>query len=157
LDLARLPPGAVPYGNPGEWFGDVDTAASRLPAAAAGSGKAQHVSFNGALLVARPGQDGCAVVNEWLEARKVARPPLGEVPNLNIPVLGIYGGDDQRINEGVPALEAALKEHNKNYKFITYPGAGHAFFNDTGSRYNPQAAGEAWRELLAWFQTNLKG
>ncbi len=83
-------------------------------------------------------------------------PPLEEVPNLNIPVLGIYGAEDDRINKGVPDLETALKEHGKDYKFITYPGAGHAFFNDTGSRYNPQAAGEAWQELLDWFQTNLK-
>lgn len=83
-------------------------------------------------------------------------PPLEEVPNLSIPVLGIYGAEDDRINRGVPDLEAALKEHGKNYKFITYPGAGHAFFNDTGSRYDPQAAEEAWQELLGWFQTNLK-
>ena len=40
-------------------------------------------------------------------------PPLDEVPNLNAPVLGIYGGDDRRINSGVPGLEAALQQNGK--------------------------------------------
>ena len=82
-------------------------------------------------------------------------PPLEEVPNLQAPVLGIYAGEDARINAGLPDLEAALKENGKNYKFVTYTGANHAFFNDTGSRYHPQAAGEAWLETLAWFEDHL--
>jgi carboxymethylenebutenolidase len=82
-------------------------------------------------------------------------PPLEEVPNLNAPVLGIYAGNDTRINEGVPELEAALMEHQKEHEFITYPGADHGFFNDTGERYNPQAASQAWMETLAWFDQHL--
>ena len=83
-------------------------------------------------------------------------PPLEEVPNMNIPVLGIFGSEDNRINAGVPDLEAALKANNKTYKFRTFEGANHAFFNDTGRRYHPEAAGGAWRETLAWFETHLK-
>ncbi len=83
-------------------------------------------------------------------------PPLDEVPNLNVPVLGIYGGDDQRINSGVPDLEAALQQHGKDYRVITYPGAGHAFFNDTGQRYHQGAANAAWQEVLGWFAKHLK-
>jgi carboxymethylenebutenolidase len=82
-------------------------------------------------------------------------PPLEEVSNLNAPVLGIYAGNDTRINEGMPELEAALTEHQKEHEFITYPGADHAFFNDTGERYNPQAASQAWTETLAWFDQHL--
>jgi carboxymethylenebutenolidase len=82
-------------------------------------------------------------------------PPLEEVPNLNAAVLGIYAGNDTRINEGVPELEAALMEHQKEHDFITYPGADHAFFNDTGERYNPEAASQAWNETLAWFDQHL--
>ena len=80
---------------------------------------------------------------------------MEEVPNLRTPVLGIYGGDDSFINPGVAELEAALKEHQKSYRFITYPGANHAFFNDTGSRFHPQAASLAWAETLDWFETHL--
>ena len=82
-------------------------------------------------------------------------PPLEEVPNMNIPVLGIYAAEDNRINAGVPDLEAALKANSKTYKFRTFAGANHAFFNDTGRRYHPEAAGGAWQETLAWFETHL--
>ena len=83
-------------------------------------------------------------------------PPLDEVPNLSAPVLGIYAGDDQRINSGVPELEAALQQNGKVYRVITYPGAGHAFFNDTGQRYHQEAATAAWQETLGWFDEHLK-
>jgi len=82
-------------------------------------------------------------------------PPLEEVPNLQVPVLGIYAGEDARINAGVPALEDVLIAEEKNYKFVAYPGASHAFFNDTGSRYHPQAAEGAWLETLEWFEEYL--
>ena len=83
-------------------------------------------------------------------------PPLDEVPNLNAPVLGIYVGDDERINSGVPELEAALQQNGKNYRVITYPGTRHAFFNDTGQRYHQEAATAAWQEVLGWFDEHLK-
>ena len=49
-------------------------------------------------------------------------PPLEEVPNMNVPVLGIFGSEDNRINAGVPDLEAALKGLGKTYKFRTFEG-----------------------------------
>ncbi len=82
-------------------------------------------------------------------------PPLEDVASLQVPVLGIYAGEDARINAGVPALEDKLKSEGKNHRFVTYPGAGHAFFNDTGSRYHPQAAEGAWMETLDWFEDHL--
>jgi carboxymethylenebutenolidase len=82
-------------------------------------------------------------------------PSLDDVAGMQVPVLGIYAGEDSRINAGVPALEAAMIAQNKEHKFITYPGANHAFFNDTGSRYHPQAAEAAWMEALDWFEDHL--
>ena len=82
-------------------------------------------------------------------------PPLEDVPSLQAAVLGIYAGQDDRINAGVSALEDALRSERKEHKFVTYPGANHAFFNDTGSRYNPQAAEAAWLETLDWFEDHL--
>ena len=78
-------------------------------------------------------------------------PPLEDVPKIHAPVLGIYGEDDQRINSGIPALEEAMKQHGKVFEKKIYPNAGHAFFNDTGTRYNPEAASDAWARMLAWF------
>ena len=82
-------------------------------------------------------------------------PPLEDVAKMQVPVLGIYAGEDSRINAGVPSLEAELLAQQKDYKFVTYPGASHAFFNDTGSRYHPQAAEAAWMEALDWFEDHL--
>ncbi|MBN1400854.1 MAG: dienelactone hydrolase family protein [Anaerolineae bacterium] len=85
-----------------------------------------------------------------------SNPPLDEVPQIKAAVLGIYAETDTRITSGVPDIEAALKAAGVTYKFIIYPGAAHAFFNDTGTRYHPEAAAGAWAETLAWYKTYLK-
>jgi carboxymethylenebutenolidase len=38
---------------------------------------------------------------------------------------------------------------------VTYPGASHAFFNDTGPRYHPDAAAQAYAKVLGWFGRHL--
>ena len=79
-------------------------------------------------------------------------PPLEDVPDIRAAVLGIYAGNDQRINQGIPAIEQAMAENNKVFENIIYPGVDHAFHNDTGSRYNAEAASDAWSRTLEWFQ-----
>jgi len=79
-------------------------------------------------------------------------PELSDVPNIQAAILAIYGERDTRINQGIPAIEEAMQQNGKIYKKIIYPDADHAFFNDTGSRYNPSAAKDAWAQTLAWFQ-----
>jgi carboxymethylenebutenolidase len=37
-----------------------------------------------------------------------------------------------------------------------YEGAGHAFFNDTGSRYNEEAAKLAWERTISFLKEKLK-
>jgi carboxymethylenebutenolidase len=83
-------------------------------------------------------------------------PALSEIPNITAPVLAIYGGNDQRINAGIPDLEAAMQQHNKTFEKIIYPGANHAFHNDTGANYNAEAARDAWMKTIAWFDRYLK-
>ena len=78
-------------------------------------------------------------------------PPLEDVPNIQAAVLGIYGGEDQRITSQEPELEAALSEANKTYEMKVFEGANHAFFNDTGQNFDPEAAKEAWDYTLRWF------
>jgi len=84
-------------------------------------------------------------------------PPLEAVPNIKAAVLGLYGGDDQRIDAGIPAIEDAMKKNNKTFEKMIYPGAGHAFHNDTGRAYNPAAAEDAWKRMLEWFAKYVKG
>jgi carboxymethylenebutenolidase len=82
-------------------------------------------------------------------------PPVAEVPNINAAVLAIYAERDQRINQGISAIEAAMQEHGKLYEKVIYPDSDHAFHNDTGSRYNSEAAQDAWARTLAWFERYL--
>jgi carboxymethylenebutenolidase len=70
-------------------------------------------------------------------------------------VYAIYGEQDQRVNATRDRAEAALKAAGLTYEIRTFPGAGHAFFNDTGPRYNAQAAEEAYRAVLDWFGQHL--
>jgi carboxymethylenebutenolidase len=70
-------------------------------------------------------------------------------------VLAIYGGLDTRVTSTRPVVEAALVEAGLTYKILVFEGADHAFFNDTGARFNAKAAGEAWVEVLAWFEKFL--
>ena len=41
-------------------------------------------------------------------------------------------------------------------KMFVYEGAGHAFFNDTGSRYHKEAAALAWNRTIKFFNVELK-
>jgi carboxymethylenebutenolidase len=84
-------------------------------------------------------------------------PPLEDVPKIQAAVLAHYGGNDSRINAGIPAIEEAMKQNNKIFEYVIYPGANHAFNNDTGANYNAQAAQEAWSKTLAWFDKYVRG
>jgi len=70
-------------------------------------------------------------------------------------VLGIYAGLDERVNVSRERAEAALRKAGLKHEIRTFAGADHAFFNDTGQRYNAKAAGEAWTALLDWFRKHL--
>jgi carboxymethylenebutenolidase len=83
-------------------------------------------------------------------------PPVGDVPNIRAAVLAIYGELDSRINSGIAEIEQAMMENNKIYEKMIYQGADHAFHNDTGSRYNPEAARDAWERTLAWFEQYVR-
>jgi carboxymethylenebutenolidase len=82
-------------------------------------------------------------------------PPLEDVLNIKAAVLGIYGSLDSRITGGVPELEEALKNAGVTYEIKIYDGAEHAFHNDTGPRYNPEAAKDVWEKTLAWLATRM--
>ena len=83
-------------------------------------------------------------------------PLASDVPNIHAAVLGIYGGLDSRIDSDIPAIEEAMKANNKIYEKIVYPNADHAFNNDTGTRYNPEASQDAWEQALAWFEKYVR-
>ena len=83
--------------------------------------------------------------------------PLDLVKNIEAPVLAHYGGEDTRVNAGIPATEETMKKYNKSYTYKIFPGGKHAFNNDDRPAiYHPEAAKEAWARTLEFFKTHLK-
>lgn len=78
-------------------------------------------------------------------------PTGGDLRRTRADVLGVYGGLDSRVNATRPAAEAALQAARLKHRILTFTAADHAFFNDTGVRYNAPAAAEAYRQVLDWF------
>ncbi len=85
--------------------------------------------------------------------------PLPDNPNFSgskdAAVLGFYGALDQRVTSAEPAAKAALDQAGLVNDLVIEPDADHAFFNDSGPRYNAAAADDAWTRLQDWFTRHL--
>jgi carboxymethylenebutenolidase len=82
--------------------------------------------------------------------------PIELVENIKCPILGIYGGDDTRINSNLDKLVKAMTQYKKDFEMKVYPGAPHAFFNDTReATYREAAARDAWERVLRFFGRTL--
>ncbi|MFI9560840.1 dienelactone hydrolase family protein [Nonomuraea endophytica] len=82
-------------------------------------------------------------------------PAGADMTGTKAAVLGVYAEQDDRVNATRDAARAALEKAGLTHEIATFKGAGHAFFNDTGQRFNPAAAAQAWDRLLDWFGTHL--
>ena len=84
--------------------------------------------------------------------------PIGQLASVTAPILAFYGENDQ----GVPAsaahaLQAEMERHGKWVETHVYPGADHAFFNDTRPQaYSAAASTDAWSRTLAFFAEHLQ-
>ncbi len=82
------------------------------------------------------------------------RPLAGEdVHRITAPVLGLYAEQDHGIPvSAVHEFEQALADAGIEHHIEIYPGASHAFFNDTRPVYAPEAAQNAWKRTIDWFR-----
>jgi carboxymethylenebutenolidase len=71
------------------------------------------------------------------------------------PMLGIFAQLDRGINSRLPTLVTALDAASKRYGIHVYENTNHAFHNDTGARYDPEAACDAWSKTIAFFNRHL--
>jgi carboxymethylenebutenolidase len=86
-----------------------------------------------------------------------SQPKATDVPNIKAALQLHYASLDERIDAGIPAFEAALKENKINYELYMYEGVNHAFHNDTSAaRYNEAAAKLAWQRTLDFWGKYLK-
>jgi carboxymethylenebutenolidase len=81
--------------------------------------------------------------------------PLPDNPDFagskSAAVLAIYAALDTRVTGSEAAAKAALDRAGLINDVVVEPHADHAFFNDTGPRYNAAAADDAWQQVLEWF------
>lgn len=83
--------------------------------------------------------------------------PIDLVRNIHCPILGNYAGADMAITESdIDLLKETLTKYGKAFDIKVYPGAPHAFFNDTRESYRPEAAKDAWKRTLEFFDRYLK-
>lgn len=83
-------------------------------------------------------------------------PTLSRTPEIKGTLYGFFGENDALIPaQEVDQIEAALSKHGVPHKIFRYPGADHGFFCDQRSSYNPEAARDAWEQVLELFKTTL--
>ncbi len=78
---------------------------------------------------------------------------------IHAAIQGIFGAQDRGIPaDDVRKWEATLKELGKDVEVTIYPDAGHAFENPNNKQgYRADAAADAWKKTLAFFDAKLKG
>jgi len=79
-----------------------------------------------------------------------------DAAKIKAPLQLHYAENDANVNKGWPAYEEALKANGVRYEAHIYPGAQHAFHNDTTPRYDEASAKLAWSRTLAFFKQHLK-
>jgi carboxymethylenebutenolidase len=94
---------------------------------------------------------------QGLDPARKPRAPLDALPDLTCPVLGLYGAEDAIIpQDDVRELEKRLAATGRPFEVHVYPGAGHAFMNETRrAAYRPEAAADAWPRLVAFMREHL--
>jgi carboxymethylenebutenolidase len=78
---------------------------------------------------------------------------------IEAPVLGLYGGDDARVNATIEPAEQELNRLGKHYEYGIYEGAGHGFLRQQGGREgaNMSATEQAWPRTVAFLKAQLGG
>lgn len=82
-----------------------------------------------------------------------ASPDTAELSRVQVPVLGLYAGDDARINARVPATDSVMRRLGKPYEVHYFEGAGHGFLRaQDGREANRLAAEKAWPRTIEFFR-----
>ncbi|MGD0083894.1 MAG: dienelactone hydrolase family protein [Acidimicrobiales bacterium] len=149
---------------------DCETALSWLKSQPNANGKVGIIgSCSGgrhSLLVASRVRGFAAVADLWgggvvmsKDQLSPARPvaPIDYTKDLDAPLLGLFGNDDQHPTpQQVDLHEAELKQHGKTYEFHRYNGAGHGFFYYHTPMYRPEQAMDGWSKIFTFFETHLQ-
>ncbi|NDJ17936.1 dienelactone hydrolase family protein [Myxacorys almedinensis] len=87
------------------------------------------------------------VLDEWIDA----------VKDITVPIMLFFGGRDPFISsDRIQQIDARFRELNKDYTLKIYPDAGHGFFCNERSGYNPSAAADAWKRLTQFLNYHFR-
>ena len=77
--------------------------------------------------------------------------------SIGAPILGLYGGDDARVNATIEPAAAELRRRGKTFEYEIYEGAGHGFVANQSDRAgaNFRATERAWPRALAFLRRHL--
>jgi carboxymethylenebutenolidase len=83
--------------------------------------------------------------------------PLSSIASVRAPVLGLYAGDDARVNATVPPADSAMRTLGKSFEPHTFAGAGHGFLRQQDGKggANLAATQQAWPLTIAFFRRTL--
>jgi carboxymethylenebutenolidase len=84
-------------------------------------------------------------------------PQPASLGSVKAPVLGLYGGNDARVNATIAPADTAMRALNKTYVYHIYEGAGHGFLRAQSGQEgaNMVATQQAWPVTVAWFRRHL--
>ncbi len=83
--------------------------------------------------------------------------PEGGFDQIQAPVLGLYGGNDNRVNSTIPRAEQAMLSGRGNFKAHIFEGAGHGFLRAQSGQEgaNKSATEQAWPLTVDFFKAQL--
>lgn len=83
-------------------------------------------------------------------------PTLSRTSEIKGTFYGFFGEKDPLISsEEVSQIEAALTQHGVPHQIFRYPNAEHGFFCDQRYSYSPEAARDAWEQVLQMLKAAL--
>jgi carboxymethylenebutenolidase len=84
-------------------------------------------------------------------------PASASLASVSAPVLGLYGGNDARVNATIAPADSTMKALNKTYVQHVYEGAGHGFLRQQAGQEgaNLKATQQAWPATIQWFRRYL--
>lgn len=134
-------------------------------------GAVRHLLSSGACSSSRVGAVGFCMGGQMALFAGTVDPSVGAIVDfygihpkvqpdyarLEAPVLGLFGATDGSVDpQKVAALEADVVAAGKQITTHTYPGVGHAFFNDTRPEaYDEAAARDAWTRTTTFLREHL--
>jgi len=82
--------------------------------------------------------------------------PPSDVSALAAPVMGFYGGNDERVDATIAPTKAKMKALGKPYEPHVYEGAGHGFLRAQADEANRHASEQAWPATLAFLRAHTR-